>query len=85
MTEQEFIDYMAPYGTHIIFQFGNDTIQKNIHLTPYNSNYTNFPHISKGKKYRMEFSINGQKTSIKECADLITTYRRDKKIKDLGI
>jgi hypothetical protein len=33
----------------------------------------------------MEFSINGQKASIKECADLMKTYRRDKKLKDLGI
>lgn len=85
MTEQEFIDYMAPYGTHVQFQFGDDFIQKSIHLTPYNSNYTIFPHISKGKKYHMEFSINGQKASIKECADLMKTYRRDKKLKDLGI
>lgn len=29
-----------------------------MHLTPYNSNYTYFPHISNGKKYHMEFEIN---------------------------
>lgn len=45
MTEQEFIDYMAPYGTHVQFMYGDDIIEKKIHLTPYNSNYTNFPHL----------------------------------------
>lgn len=85
MTEQDFIDYMSPYGTHIIFQFGSDTIQKSIHLTPDNSNYTNFPHISNSEKYYMEFLINGQKASIKKCADLVKKYRRDKKLNDLGI
>lgn len=47
MTEQEFIDYMAPYGTHVLFTYDDDDfIEKKVHLTPYNSNYTNFPHIS---------------------------------------
>jgi hypothetical protein len=85
MTEQEFIDYMAPYGTHVQFQFGDDFIQKDIHLTPYNSNYTNFPHISKGRKYHMEFQINGKRSSIKECTDLITIYKREQNLKKLGI
>ena len=85
MTEQEFIDYMAPYGTHVQFMYGDDIIEKKIHLTPYNSNYTNFPHISDGKKYHMEFEINGKRTSLKECSDLITRYRRDMKIRQLGI
>jgi hypothetical protein len=85
MTEQEFIDYMAPYGTHVQFQFGDDIIQKDIHLTPYNSNYTNFPHISKGRKYHMEFQINGKRASIKECTDLVTTCRREQNLKKLGI
>lgn len=35
MTEQEFIDYMAPYGTHVRFTY-DDVIQKKMHLTPYN-------------------------------------------------
>lgn len=85
MTEQEFIDYMAPYGTHVQFQWGDDIIQKQIHLTPNNSNYTNFPHISNGRKYHMEFEINGKRASLKECSDLITRYKRDIKIKQLGI
>ena len=85
MTEQEFIDYMAPYGTHVRFTYDDDVIQKKIHLTPYNSNYTNFPHISKGRKYHMEFEINGKKSSIKECADLVTTCRREQNLKKLGI
>jgi hypothetical protein len=85
MIEQEFIDYMAPYGTHVQFQFGDDIIQKDIHLTPYNSNYTNFSHISKGRKYHMEFQINGKRASIKECTDLVTTCRREQKLNQLGI
>jgi hypothetical protein len=83
MTEQEFIDYMAPYGTHVQFTYDDDVIQKKIHLTPYNSNYTNFPHISNGKKYHMEFEINGKWASIKECANLITRYKRDIKLKNI--
>jgi hypothetical protein len=85
MTEQEFIDYMAPYGTHVQFQWGDDIIQKKIHLTPNNSNYKNFPHISKGRKYHMEFEINGKRSSIKECSDLITIYKREEKLEKLGI
>lgn len=85
MTEQEFIDYMVDYGTHVQFVYGDDIIQKKIHLTPQNSNYSNFPHISFGRKYHMEFEINGIKASIKECANLITRHLRDKKLKDLGI
>ena len=84
MTEQEFIDYMAPYGTHQ-FMYGDDIIEKTIHLTPYNSNYTYFPHISNGKKYHMEFEINGKKSSIKECANFITKYKREQKLKQIGI
>ena len=72
MTEQEFIDYIAPYGTHVQFVYGDDTFQKTIHLTPYNSDSNYFPHIaSNGKKYHMEFEINGRKSSIKECAQYI--------------
>jgi hypothetical protein len=85
MTEQEFIDYMAPYGTHVQFTYDDDVIQKKIHLTPYNSNYTYFPHISNGKKYHMEFEINGKKASIKECASFITKYKREQKLKQIGI
>jgi hypothetical protein len=86
MTEQEFIDYIAPYGTHVQFVYGDDTFQKTIHLTPYNSNYNYFPHIaSNGKKYHMEFEINGENASIKECAQLITSYKRNSKLEELGI
>jgi hypothetical protein len=86
MTEQQFIDYMAPYGTHVEFVYGDDIIQKMVHLTPHNSNYSYFPHVtSDGKKYHMEFEINGEKASIKECAKLITKYQRDKKLNDLEI
>lgn len=56
-----------------------------MHLTPYNSNYTYFPHISNGKKYHMEFEINGKKASIKECANFITKYKREQKLKQIGI
>ncbi len=83
MTEQEFIDYMAPYGTHVLFTYDDDVIEKKIHLTPYNSNYTNFPHISNGKKYHMEFEINGKWASIKECANFITEYKREQKLNQL--
>ena len=86
MTEQQFIDYMAPYGTHVQFVYGDDIIQKMIHLTPYNSDSNYFPHItSDGKKYHMEFEINDKRSSIKECAKLITEYQRDKKLNHLGI
>ena len=67
MTEQEFIDYIAPYGTHVQFVYGDDVIKKKIHLTPHNSNYYYFPHItSDGKKYHMEFEINGELSSMKQ-------------------
>ena len=82
MTEQEFIDYMAPYGTDL-FTYDDDVIQKKIHLTPYNSNYTDFPHISNGRKYHMEFEINGKCASIKECANFITEYKREQKLNKL--
>lgn len=60
MTEQEFIDYIADYGTHILFKYGDYTIQKKVHLDRYNSNFSNFPHItSKGEEFYMEFEING--------------------------
>jgi len=86
MTEQEFIDYIAPYGTHMRFLYGDDIIEKRIHLTPYNSNYSYFPHItSDGKKYHMEFEINGKRASIRECTQLITAFRRDKNLKELGV
>jgi len=85
MTEQEFIDYMAPYGTHVQFQYGNDFIRKSISLTPYNSNRTNFPYISNGMRYYMEFEINGKKSTIKECVDFITLYNRDQRLEKLGI
>ena len=86
MTEQQFIDYMANYGIPMKFIYGDDVIRKKVHLTPHNSNYSYFPHItSDGKKYHMEFEINGRKSSIKECAKLITEYKRNIKLKDLGI
>ncbi len=86
MTEQQFIDYMAPYGTHVQFVYGDDIIQKKIHLTPHDSYYSYFPHVtSDGMKYHMEFEINGEKASIKECAQLITTHKRDEKLNDLGV
>lgn len=79
MTEQEFIDYMAPYGTHVKFMYDEDFIQKKIHLT-------DFPHISsKGRKYHMEFELNGKNASVKECANFITEYKREQKLKQLGI
>ena len=85
MTEQEFIDYMAGYGTHVQHKYGDDIIQKKVHLTPYNSNYNYFPHVSGGRKYHMEFNINGNKATIKECSDLITRYKRDKILTEVGI
>lgn len=85
MTEQEFIDYIAPYGTHIQFVYGDDTIQKKMHLTPYNSNRGHFPYISNGKSYYMEFEINRRHASIKECAKLITVYKRNNKLEKLGV
>jgi hypothetical protein len=33
----------------------------------------------------MEFQINGKKSSIKECADLLTIYKREQNLKKLGI
>jgi len=87
MTEQQFIDYMAAYGTHVQFVYGDNIIQKKVHLTPYNCALSiGFPHItSDGKKYRMEFEINGKSSSIKDCAKLITKCQRDKKLNDLEI
>ena len=85
MTEQEFIDYMAPYGTHVEFVYGNDIIQKKIHLTPYNSDGSYFPHKSNGRDYYMKFIINDKEATIKECVDLITSYNRDKKLNEIGI
>ena len=90
MSEQEYIDFIAPYGTHVQFLYGDDVIQKVVHLTPYNSNYSHFPHItSDGVKYNMEFEINGKRTSIEECVKLINVYKRpesrNKKLNDLGI
>lgn len=57
MTKQEFIDYMINYGTHVRFQYGDDFIQKIVHLTPYDSYRNHFPYKSKGKKSYMEFQI----------------------------
>lgn len=58
-TIQEFVDYMAPYGTHVIHVLGCDNIVKNIHLTT-NTSY-NFRHncqTSSGEKLEMNFMIN---------------------------
>ena len=85
MTEQEFIDYMAGYGTHVEFVYGNDIIQKKIHGVRYNSNGSYFPHRSNGRDYYMAFEINGQHATIQDCADLITIYYRDKKLNELGL
>jgi hypothetical protein len=85
MTEQEFIDYIVGYGTHVQFLYGGDIIQKTVHLTPQNSNYSIFPQVSNGSRYHMEFNINGNKATIKECADLITRYKRDKILTEVGI
>ena len=85
MTEQEFIDHMVGYGTHVQHKYGNDIIEKRVHLTPQNSYFTNFPYISGGRKYHMEFEINGKKASVKECAQLISTYKRIYKLEKLGI
>jgi hypothetical protein len=86
ITEQEFIDYIAPYGTHVQFVYGDDILQKKIHLTPHNSNYNHFPHItSNGEKYHMEFEINDKPASIKECAQLLTSYKRNSKLEELGL
>ncbi len=85
MTEQEFIDYIVGYGTHVQFLYGDDIIEKTVHLTPQNSNYSIFPQVSNGSRYHMEFKINGNKATIKECADLITRYKRDKILTEVGI
>jgi hypothetical protein len=85
MTEQEFIDYIVGYGTHVQFLYGDDIIQKTVHLTPQNSNYSIFPQVSNGSRYHMEFKINGNKATIKECSDLITRYKRDKILTEVGI
>ena len=84
MTEQEFIDYIAPYGTNVGHIYGEDKIVKYIDLTPYNSNASNFNHItSDGSKHHMRLKINDKQVSIKECADLITRYRRDEKLSNI--
>jgi hypothetical protein len=85
MTKQEFIDYMIDYGTHVRFQYGDDFIQKRIHLTPYNSDRNHFPYKSKGKKSYMEFQINEKDATIEECLYLINKYNRNKKIESILI
>lgn len=81
MTEQEFIDYIEGYGTHVGHVYGDDQIVKNVDLTPYNSNASFFNcKTSNGEKHYMRFKINGKEATIKECVDLINRYQRDKKL-----
>jgi hypothetical protein len=86
MTLQEYINYISDYGTHVQFKYGDYIIQKMVHLTPYNSNFNYFPYkTSDGRKFHMEFEINGEKATIEECVGLVTSYERDRKLNELGI
>ena len=84
MTTQEYIDFIADYGTHVQLVYGNDIIQKRIHLSPYNSNYNYFPHkTSDCRRLHMEFEINGEVATIEECVKLINSYNRNKQIESI--
>lgn len=73
-TEQDFIDYIAPYGTDIEHIFGKDCLVKTAHFTP--DNVLNFkPNcIYNGKRYEFYFEINKKSASIKDCLELIKNY-----------
>lgn len=87
MTRQEFIDYMWDYGCHVRFVYGDNHIQKRAHLTPSNSYFTNFEltNSKSGKVASMSFYINGEMGTIDECVDIIKSYKRDEKLKEIGI
>lgn len=83
MTKQEFLEYIVDYGTHVQFKYGDDIIQKRVHLTPENSNFNHFEFDINGRKYNMIFEINGKKATAEECADLITRYKRNQKLESM--
>lgn len=71
-TEKEFIDYIWNYGCHVIHCYGNDEIRKSVHVDDGSSCHG-----------LILFEINGKKATSKECADLITRYKRDIKLNQL--
>ena len=69
MTEKEFLDYIWDYGCHMIHVFGNDKIEKSAHVTD-----------GGGCHGLIMFEINGEEATAKQCAELITKYKRGKKL-----
>lgn len=85
-TEQDFIDYMSGYGTHVCFKLGQDFIQKQIHLDAENTSYfTPNCKTTSGKELNMKFTINNVPTTFNQCLNLIRSYNRDYRLEKLGI
>lgn len=85
-SEQDFIDYMSVYGTHVLHLIGDSEISKNIHLDSFNSfSFSPNCKTSIGKKYKMEFKINGKPASHTDCFNLIQSYNRGNILNDLLI
>lgn len=82
--QQDFIDYMSVYGTHVVHLIGDNKISKDIHLDSFNSfSFTANCKTSIGKKYQMDFTINGKSASHTDCFNLIQSYNRENILNDL--
>lgn len=83
-SEQDFIDYMSVFGTHVVHVIGDNKISKDIHLDSFNSfSFSPNCKTSMGEKYEMYFTINGKSASHKACLNLIQSYNRETILNDL--
>jgi hypothetical protein len=81
--EQDFIDYMSVFGTHVRHIFGEHCITIDINLNSQNSSIGFNCQTSKGDKHYLSFKIDGENATFKECLDIIICYNRDRKLKEL--
>lgn len=88
-TLQDFIDYMAPYGSHVVHVIGEHKIGMRTNLSTYNSSVGVNCKTSEGEYRYMLFKIGDKDATFDECLDLIlkynTSYNRDKRMEELGI
>ena len=81
--EQDLIDYMSPFGTHVQHIFGEHCITIDINLNSQNSSIGFNCQTSKGNKYYLSFKIDCKDATFKECLDIIITHNRNRKLKEL--